>query len=321
LNSESRTSDTNTMDLSIVIPLYNEVESLRELHGEICRACEGMRSSFEVIYVDDASTDGSFGVLEAIHTEDPRARVIQFRRNCGKSEALAAGFAVVRGKMVVTMDADLQDDPAEIPNLVKKMEEGFDLVSGWKKHRRDPLSKRFPSRVWNRMTAMMTRVKIHDFNCGLKIYRCEVVETLDVYGEMHRYMPALAQWAGFQVGEIPVNHRPRKFGKTKFGSSRFIKGILDLITVVFLSRYVRRPLHIFGIVGLLSCLTGGAITGYLVVLRILKVSYLSNRPLLFVGVLLLIVGVQFISLGLLGEMITRSQAKTHNYAIRRTLGD
>jgi glycosyltransferase involved in cell wall biosynthesis len=321
LSFEKKRSDIeNRVGLSIVIPLYNEKESLRELHNQVCRVVEKTDISFEIIYVDDGSTDGSFRLLEEIHQKDSRVKVIQFRKNSGKADALSAGFAAVSGELVVTMDADLQDDPAGIPDMLAKLDDGYDLISGWKKKRRDPLSKRIPSRIFNRVTRLITGVRIHDFNCGLKVYRREVVESLNVYGELHRYIPALAKWEGFRIGEIQVNHRARKYGRTKYGGSRFIKGFLDLITVMFLSRYTRRPLHLFGFIGLLSSIAGFAITMYLVILRITKAAYLSNRPLLFIGVLLLIIGIQFISIGLLGEMITRSQASGHTYKIRRSLG-
>lgn len=303
-----------------MVPLYNEADSLNKLHQEICASCEKITAAFEVLYIDDGSRDGSFPILESIHKTDARAKVIRFRRNCGKAEALAAGFQAAQGALVVTMDADLQDDPAEIPLLIARLEEGFDMVSGWKKKRKDPLSKRFPSKVWNKMVSMFTRVKIHDFNCGLKIYRQEVVKSLDLYGELHRYIPALACWAGFRISEIPVNHRIRMYGKTKYGFTRFFKGLFDLITVMFLSRFTKRPLHLFGLIGFLSALAGGGITLYLILLKITHVSNLSNRPLLFIGLLLLIVGVQFISIGLLGEMITQSNAHQRNFVIRQTLG-
>lgn len=309
-----------TGSLSVVVPLYNEEESLSELHRQICDACEGMNVAFEVIYVDDGSRDGSFGELRTIHARDARAKVIQFRNNHGKSDALSAGFLAATGDVVVTMDADLQDDPAEIPRMLAKLDEGYDLVSGWKRKRRDPITKKMPSRFFNVFTRLITGVRIHDFNCGLKMYRKDVVKSVHVYGELHRYIPALAHWAGFRVAEVEVNHRARAYGKTKYGISRFLKGPLDLLTVMFLSKYTRRPLHLFGVVGLVSSFLGGGITVYLIVLRIFKASYLSNRPLLFIGLLLLIVGVQFISLGLLGEMITRSQAKDHTPSTRRTLG-
>ena len=238
MSFEKKRSDIeNRIGLSVVIPLYNEEESLRELHNQVCRVVEKTDISFEIIYVDDGSTDGSFRLLEEIHQKDSRAKVIQFRKNSGKADALSAGFAAVSGELVVTMDSDLQDDPAGIPDMLAKLDDGYDLISGWKKKRRDPLSKRIPSRIFNRVTRLITGVRIHDFNCGLKVYRCEVVESLNVYGELHRYIPALAKWEGFRIGEIQVNHRARKYGRTKYGGSRFIKGFLDLITVMFLSRY------------------------------------------------------------------------------------
>jgi glycosyltransferase involved in cell wall biosynthesis len=320
LISEYKMNNKNDLLLSVVVPLYNETESLTELHSQICRTCEGAGIKFEAIYVDDGSTDNSFEVLEEIHQKDNRTKVLQLRKNFGKSEALSAGFSVAEGKLIVTMDADLQDDPSEISSLINKLNEGYDLVSGWKKYRKDPLSKKLPSKLFNRVTSFLTGLRIHDFNCGLKIYKKEVTESVKVYGELHRYIPALAKWEGFCVGEIPVNHRHRKYGKTKFGFSRFTYGFLDLITVMFLSRYTKRPLHLFGLIGLLSSLSGTAITLYLIILRITRKSYLSNRPLLFIGVLLLILGIQFVSIGLLGEMITRANASGHRYAIRRMLG-
>ena len=306
--------------LTIVIPLLNEAPSLQSLHDEICSVCDGNGIDFEVIYVDDCSTDGSFDILTELHKKDPRVKVIQFRRNYGKAEALSAGFAHAGGRLIITMDADLQDDPAEIPRLIAKLDEEYDLVSGWKRKRHDPISKRWPSRLFNFVTARLTNVRIHDFNCGLKIYRREVIESIQVYGELYRYIPALAAWQGFRVGEIPVNHRVRRFGRSKFGSSRLVKGFLDLITVLFLNRYMKRPLHVFGLIGLCSFLVGCGITLYLFVLRLLRTSFLSNRPLFLVGVMLIVLSIQFISIGLLGEMITHSGSHERVYTVRRTLG-
>ena len=318
---DARPGGSRSPDLSVVVPLRNERESLAELYGQIRRACEAARLRFEVVFVDDGSDDGSFAVLESLHRRDPRVRAIQFRRNMGKSEALSAGFSAAAGRFIVTLDADLQDDPAEIPALVQKLKEGYDLVSGWKRERRDPLSKRIPSKFFNRVTALVSGLGIHDFNCGLKIYRSEVARSVPIYGELHRYIPALAKWEGFRVGELPVHHRTRKYGKSKYGPSRFLYGFLDLLTVMFLSRYTRRPLHLFGAAGLVAAVAGSGILVYLVVLRIAKVSYLSNRPILFFGVLLLLLGIQFVSIGLLGEMIARANAPNRSYAVRRMLGD
>jgi glycosyltransferase involved in cell wall biosynthesis len=320
LSSNLKNPLHNKIDLSVVVPLYNEAESITELHNEICQICQTEKIAFEVIYVDDGSLDQSFAVLKSIYEKDKRVRVIQFRKNFGKAEALSAGFGAARAEIVVTMDADLQDDPAEIPKLIRKLNEGFDLVSGWKKRRKDPLFKKISSRLYNVVAGLITGLRLHDMNCGLKIYRKPVVESIYIYGDMHRYIPALAKLEGFEVGEMPVHHRPRKYGKTKYGLSRIPHGLLDLITVMFLGRYTRRPLHLFGFIGFFSTLLGSGITIYLIVLRLTKTVYLSNRPLLFIGVLLLIIGIQFISIGLIGEMITRRQAADHKHGIRQTLG-
>jgi glycosyltransferase involved in cell wall biosynthesis len=243
-------------------------------------------------------------------------RIVRFRRNYGKSAALSVGFEKARGKTVITMDGDLQDDPAEIPNLLKKLAEGYDLVSGWKKVRRDPLSKTIPSRFFNFVTGFLTGIKIHDFNCGLKAYRREVVKSVKIYGELHRYVPVLAHWEGFKIGEIVVQHRPRKFGKTKFGLTRFWRGFLDLLTVLFTTRYFRKPMHLFGFWGLTSTVAGVVIVGYLVVLWFLGETSLTNRPLFLGGIMLIIVGIQFISIGLLGEMISKTKQADDLYSIR-----
>ncbi len=304
------------MDVSVVVPLYNEEESLKELHHQLRSTLQRIDARYELLFIDDGSTDKSFEVLRGLKRIDHRVKIIRFRRNFGKSAALAVGFEKAQGTFVVTMDADLQDDPAEIPSLVKKLEEGFDLVSGWKKVRRDPISKTLPSKFFNFVTRMMTGVKIHDFNCGLKAYRNAVVKTVEVYGELHRYVPVLAHNAGFRVGEMMVQHRPRKYGKTKFGIGRFWKGFLDLLTILFTTRYFRRPLHLFGVWGMLFALAGVAIDGWLAAEWALGKTALSNRPLLIVGVLLIIVGIQFVGIGLLGEMITKAKQSEQQYAIR-----
>lgn len=320
LHFEKKISDHN-IDLSVIVPVFDEAESIQELVREITQVLSSQKWDYEILLIDDGSTDNTFQLLETLHQKDKHIRAIQFRRNFGKAEALSAGFWASSGDIVVTMDGDLQDDPAEIPSLAAKLNEGYDLVSGWKKNRKDPISKRFPSRIWNRMTSFMTGLKLHDFNCGIKIYRREVAKSIHVYGELHRYIPALAKWGGFRVGEMVVNHRPRRFGQSKYGVSRFFKGFLDLITVMFLSRYTRRPLHLFGMWGLLFGITGTGITAILIILRITKAIYLTNRPILFIGILFLIIGMQLFSIGLLGEMITRSQSQGRRYAIRRFLGE
>jgi glycosyltransferase involved in cell wall biosynthesis len=302
----------------VVIPLYNEEGSLRELYRELKAALGRMGVRHDYWFIDDGSTDDSFNVLKDIRRTDPRVKIIRFRRNFGKSAALSTGFSHAQGAVVITMDADLQDDPAEIPALVKKLGEGYDLVSGWKKVRKDPLSKTIPSRFFNRVTSALSGIRIHDFNCGLKAYRRDVVKTVRVYGELHRYVPVLAHEAGFRVGEIPVRHRPRRFGKTKFGITRFWKGFLDLLTVLFTTRYFRNPLHLFGFWGLIAMLGGIAIAGWLTVEWFLG-SPLGNRPLFLGGILLIIVGIQMVSIGLLGEMITKTRQESEEYSIREVL--
>jgi len=305
--------------VSIVTPLFNEEESIEELYAQIAAVMEKMGKSFEVIFVDDGSTDRSFSILEGMHKKDRRVKVIRFRRNFGKSAALSVGFKEARGEYVITMDADLQDDPAEIPGLIDALGDSYDLVSGWKRKRRDPISKTIPSRFFNFVTAQMTGIPIHDFNCGLKAYRREVVKEISVYGELHRYLPALAHWAGYRVGEKVVNHRPRKYGRTKFGMSRFFRGFLDLLTVLFTTRYIRRPLHLYGLWGMISAVVGVLIDGYLSVEWFLGRTSLSNRPLFLLGFLFIIIGIQFVSLGLLGEMIIRQQRDEQMYSIRDIL--
>ncbi|NOY05799.1 MAG: glycosyltransferase family 2 protein [Chlorobi bacterium] len=316
--SGRRYNRPSQLDLSIVIPLLNEKESLPELAEEIKAVCSQMNVRWEVWFIDDGSTDGSFDILRKLHRQDGRFRVIRFRRNYGKSAALAAGFKQARGKFVVTMDADLQDDPEEIPALLDKLEEGYDLVSGWKKKRYDPITKTIPSKFFNFVTGVLTGIRIHDFNCGLKAYRREVVKAVNVYGELHRYVPVLAKMAGFTVTEKVVQHHPRKYGKTKFGLSRFLKGFLDLVTVLFTSRYTQRPLHLFGTIGIVFVVLGLGINAYLTYVWIMGYP-ISNRPLLFLGILLIMVGFQLISTGLLAEMITKSQFNQHHVSTREIL--
>ena len=307
------------LDLSVVIPVYNEKDSLPELYRQLTDVLETKGYAYELLFVDDGSRDGSSDVLEALAKEDPHARVIQFQKNYGKSAALSVGFEVAAGALVATLDADLQDDPQEIPALIQKLTEGgYDLVSGWKKKRHDPINKRLPSKIFNWVTSWISGVHIHDINCGLKVYRNFVVKTLHPYGELHRFLPVLAHLDGFSVCEKEVVHHARKYGKSKFGASRFTSGFFDLLTVMFLSRYLKKPLHLFGILGILSFIGGFVIGAYLTVLR-LTGHWIGNRPLLFLGILLMIMGVQFISIGLLGEMITASQTRKEAYVVRQTL--
>jgi glycosyltransferase involved in cell wall biosynthesis len=306
------------MDVSIVIPLLNEEASLRELHRAIRAVMDPLGLEWEVVFVDDGSTDSSMDILREIHAANGRVTVLSFGRNLGKSAALAVGFREAAGRAVITMDADLQDDPAEIPRMLAALEEGYDLVSGWKKERKDPLSKRLPSRVFNGVTRAVTGLRLHDMNCGLKAYRAEVVKTIRIYGELHRYTPVLAHWAGFRVTEIPVRHHARKFGRTKYGPERFTRGFFDLITVLFLRRYVTRPLHLFGAIGAILFAGGFAIGVYLTVLKIMGEA-IGRRPLLTLGILLMVIGGQFVSVGLLGEMVANLRSDDFAYPVRERL--
>jgi len=303
-------------DISVVVPLYNEDESLKELHQQLSAVLRRMNIRYEILFIDDGSTDRSFQVLRDLKRNDRHIKIVRFRRNYGKSAALAVGFDKAQGNIVITLDADLQDDPAEIPSLKKQIEDGYDLVSGWKKKRKDPLSKTIPSRFFNTITSVLTGIKIHDFNCGLKAYRRDVVKNVKVYGELHRYVPVLAHWEGFRIGEMVVQHRPRKYGKTKFGIGRFWRGFLDLLTALFTTRYLRRPLHLFGFWGMVFVVVGLLIDGWLIVEWFLGLTSLSNRPLFLGGILFIIVGIQFISIGLLGEMISKTRTNEPGYAIR-----
>ncbi len=301
--------------LSIVIPLLNEEESILPLINEIRKAVKPLNKPYEVIFVDDGSTDTSLKLIKDAGKTDTRIKFISFRKNYGKSAALQVGFKAATGDAIITMDADLQDEPHEIPNLLKKLDEGFDLCSGWKKERFDPFIKKYSSRFFNFVTRIISGIKIHDFNCGLKAYRREVVQNLNVYGELHRYVPMLAKWQGFTVTEIPVKHHPRRYGKTKFGISRFFKGFIDLITVSFATRYIKRPMHFFGFFGALAFLIGLVVNGYLTI-EWISGRPLSNRPMLFLGMLLIIVGVQFFSFGLLGEMLVHQTQSEKEYVIK-----
>ena len=294
------------MKISVVIPVYNEVESVEQLYKELIKVLSSF-DSYQIIFVDDGSSDGSVNVIKKIVKNDKNTKIIQFHRNYGKSAALGEGFKNADGEYIVTMDADLQDDPKEVPNLIAKLEEGFDLVSGWKKDRKDPLSKKIPSKFFNFITRLFTGVKIHDFNCGLKIYRQSVVKTLEIYGGRHRYIPALAGYKNFKVTEIIVNHRPRLYGETKYGGSRIFHGFFDLISIVFLSKYTQSPLYFFGKIGLYTLLSGVGIEIYIIYLKYaLDEPFAKHMALLMLGVLIIVIGIQFFSIGLVGEMIANS---------------
>ncbi len=305
--------------VSVIVPCFNEVDNvplittkLRSVLEELC----GTTGSFEIIFVDDGSTDGTSEALDQIEGAHSSVRVVSFRRNFGKAAALSAGFERATGAVVVTIDGDLQDDPDEIPALLAKLDEGYDVVSGWKRDRKDPWTKKLPSWLFNLTLRSVSGIPLHDYNCGLKAYRRETLEELELYGELHRYIPVLLHHQGFRVTEIAVQHYPRRFGQSKYGPERFTRGFLDLLTVVLLTRYATRPLHAFGGVGLI--LAGGG-TGVLLYLSILKLAYgipLGDRPLLFLGILLVLVGIQLVSTGLVGEMIARSQhARKANYKV------
>lgn len=309
------------VEVSVIVPVLDEAGSLALLYRELTDVLERLRRPYELIFVDDGSRDESFRILEKLHRQDDRVRVLQLRRNFGKAAALSVGFAHARGQIVATLDGDLQDDPAELPRLLEALEDGYDLVSGWKAQRRDPISKRWPSRLFNAVTGRLTGLQLHDFNSGFKVYRRPVVEELRLYGELHRFIPVLASRRGFVVGEVPVNHRPRRFGRSKYGAARFVRGFLDLLTVLFLTRYTRRPLHLFGGLGLLSLGIGVLANLYLTALWLAGVRPIGNRPLLAFGVLCILVGIQFVSLGLLSELVLSFQARSsEDVSIRSRLG-
>lgn len=309
--------------LSIVIPIYNEEENIEPLCREIREALEGLGVEYEILAIEDGSTDDSFTVLKRVHEEEPRVRVIRFRRNFGQTAAFAAGFDAARGGMIVTLDADLQNDPADIPRLLAKLEEGYDVVSGWRTERRDPfLTRRFPSMVANWLISEITGVRLHDYGCSLKAYRHEVVKNIRLYGELHRFIPALASWMGVQVTEVPVNHRPRKFGQTKYGLSRTIRVLLDLLTVRFLLSYSTRPIQIFGLLGFLFFGIGGLLLAYLGFVRLVLQQPIADRPLVLLAILLTMVGVQLVTMGLLGELVVRTYHESQGkpiYAVREIL--
>ena len=304
------------MNVSVVIPVLNEKESLPELVRELEQSLSTY-SAWEVLFIDDGSSDGSTEWMADLCTRNSNFKLIQFYRNYGKAAALSEGFKVAGGEYIITMDADLQDDPAEIPNLISKLSDGWDLVSGWKKTRHDPLNKTLPSKVFNFVTRLMTGVKIHDFNCGLKGYKQAVVKSIEVYGGRHRYIPALAGQQKFKITEIVVNHRARQFGETKYGGSRMFHGFFDLITILFLNRYTQQPLHLFGMFGI-----GFVKVGFIVECFVLYFKYALGEPfskhmaLLMFGVMLIVIGIQFFSIGLLGELMTRSTQGQEN-RIRR----
>ncbi len=314
--------------LSLIIPLLNEADNLYPLYERLTASLGKLGQPYEFIFIDDGSTDASPAILEVLFRRDPaRVRVIQFRCNFGKTAALNAGFAHARGQVIITMDADLQDDPAEIPAMLAKLDEGYDLVAAWRVNRQDPLDKTLPSRIFNVVVSRVTGVRLHDFNCGFKVYRRAVTDSVKLYGELHRFIPVLAHQHGFRIAELPVQHHPRQAGVSKYGAGRLLKGFLDFGIVLFLTTYLKRPLHLFGAVGLAVFGAGSLINLYLAFLWLLRevggvlsIGPIGTRPLLIVGVLAMILGIQLISIGLLGEMLRYfTYRPTEEYAIHRVL--
>ncbi|MCK5730027.1 MAG: glycosyltransferase family 2 protein [Draconibacterium sp.] len=318
------------MDISVVVPLFNEEESLPELAAWIKKVMDENNFSYEIVMIDDGSKDNSWAVIEELQTKNEFIKGIKFRRNYGKSAALFCGFDVVQGDVVITMDADLQDSPDEIPELYRMVkEDGFDLVSGWKKKRHDPvLSKNIPSKLYNWTVRRMTGIKLHDMNCGLKSYRKNVIKSIEVYGDMHRYIPVLAKWAGYKnIGEKIVIHSERKYGVTKFGLERFIRGPLDLLSVTFISRFVKRPMHFFGILGVIMIMVGIAATIWLGIQKIIQIKHgilgdlITNSPYFYIALTSMIIGAQFFMGGFLGELISRSASDRNKYKIEKQTFD
>lgn len=318
--------------LSFVLPVYNEKDNLKELYQKIIDVMETQSYNYELLFIDDGSTDGSFQVLEELNEKDNRVRVIRFRKNFGKAAAYNAGFLHARGGIVMTMDTDLQDDPTEIPLFLEKINDGYDLVTGWKHEGKGPVSKALPSKIFNKVVSFVTGIHIHDFNCPFKAYRKEVLREIEVYGELHRYIPVIARSRGFTIVEIKIKNLPRKHGASKYGFERYIRGMLDLLTVIFITRFSKRPLHLLGIGGLLSSLMGFSILSFLTAAHFLyKIGVLSDkgwniheRPALTLGLLLMIIGIQFFSIGLIGELIVsgnRAGEREGGYSIKQYLGD
>ncbi|MCW9708410.1 glycosyltransferase family 2 protein [Fodinibius salsisoli] len=313
-------SNTSEISLSVVVPLYNEEQSITEVTKGVTEALSD-RAAFELIFVDDGSSDQSWNEIKKVIAEHPRVKGIQLQRNYGKSSAMQAGFEHARGQYIATMDADLQDDPLEIPKMLQQLkEQQLDIVSGWKKTRHDPISKTIPSKFFNKVTSLFTGIELNDFNCGLKVYRREVIDHIHLYGELHRYIPFLAKLEGYdRIGEKVVKHHPRKYGTTKFGLSRFMHGFLDLLTLLFVNRYLQRPMHFFGTLGFLFLFVGGVINLYLTIDKLVFGANLGDRPLLLFGVMLMVLGAQTFSIGFLGELIQKRNEKQQKPNIKEVL--
>lgn len=304
-----------SIELSVVIPVYNEEGNVAHLHKGLTNVLASLKKDYELIFIDDGSKDNTFQVLKEIRRADDKIKIIKSRRNFGKSVALNTAFKHATGEIIITMDGDLQDDPKEIPKFIEKLDEGYDLVSGWKYERKDPLTKRLPSKIFNKLSSLLTGVEIHDFNCGFKAYSKDFLNNVHLYGEMHRYVPAIAHWHGFRVAEIKVKHHPRRSGRSKYGFSRIVKGFLDLITMKFLMGYSTRPLHLFGIPGIVSLSVGIMLGIYLILLKYLDGVAIADRPLLMLSIILIFIGFQSISIGLLGEMIVSQGANREDVDI------
>jgi glycosyltransferase involved in cell wall biosynthesis len=316
-------SDTPAPYLSVVVPIYNEEESIPHLYARLTEALDPMGRPYEIIAVDDGSRDRSFAILKEFAAADDRLKVVRFRRNFGQTAGFAAGFDRARGEWIATIDADLQNDPRDIPAMLEKAESGFDVVSGWRARRQDPfLNRRLPSIIANRLISWATGVRLHDYGCSLKIYRAEVVKNIDLYGELHRFIPAIASWQGVAVAEVPVNHQARKYGKSKYGIGRTTRVLLDLITVRFLLSYSTRPMQVFGLIGLVSGAIGGLLLAYLGYVRLILNHPIGDRPLVLLAVLMALIGVQFLGMGLIGELVTRVYYEGHHrpiYVVREEL--
>jgi glycosyltransferase involved in cell wall biosynthesis len=311
------------MDVSIVVPLFNEEESLPELCAWIERVTNANDYTYEIILVDDGSTDTSWQVIENLGMQSPYIKGIRFRRNYGKSAALNEGFKAAKGDVVITMDADMQDSPDEIPGLRRMIiDDGYDLVSGWKKKRYDPLTKTIPTKFFNGVTSRTSGIKLHDFNCGLKAYKNKVVKSIEVYGEMHRYIPVIAKWAGFRkIGEKVVEHRARKYGTTKFGWERFINGFLDLATITFVSKFGKRPMHFFGLYGTICFLLGLGMSIYLIIAKFVSTEFgITNKPAFFIALTAMIIGMQLFLAGFVAELISRNAPERNSYLIEEKIG-
>lgn len=321
-HTHQSTNNNPDIDISIVVPLLNEEDSIQELFEWIDKVMVESNFKYELIFIDDGSTDHSWQIIQGIRSLHPQVKAIKFRRNYGKSAALNVGFEHASGAVVITMDADLQDSPDEIPELYRMItQQGFDLVSGWKKKRYDPLSKTIPTKLYNKVTGWMSGIRLHDMNCGLKAYKSEVVKNIEVYGEMHRYIPVIAKWAGFtNIGEKVVKHQARKYGTTKFGISRFIYGPLDLFSIMFVGKFGKRPMHFFGVLGTFISLVGLVILIWLSISKLLLQSYgIASRPAFYLGILCVIVGVQLFIAGFLGELISRNAHERNKYQIEKKL--